>query len=69
MPFGTSKGQKTLLFLSLLLFFIKKINYIAKDAILCLKSSGDARPSYFLISPPSRHTPNTMANLLHAVGY
>jgi hypothetical protein len=33
MPFGTSKGKKTLLFLSLLLFFIKKFNYIAKDAI------------------------------------
>jgi hypothetical protein len=49
---------------------LKNFNYIAKDAIILhLKSCGDCRLSYFLTSTLSRHTPITMANLLHVVGY
>jgi hypothetical protein len=57
MPFGVSKGQRALLFLSWLFFFVKNFNYITKDAnILNLKLSDNDRFNHFLTSTPSWHT-------------
>ncbi len=54
-----SKGQRVVLFLSWLLFFVKNINCITKNAsILHLKLGSNRRPSYFPTSNPSRHTPH-----------
>jgi hypothetical protein len=52
MPFGISKGQKALFFLSILVFvFVKNFNYITKDEnILHLKSGDNDKFNYFLTS-------------------
>jgi hypothetical protein len=58
MSFEVSKGQKTLLFSSWFFFFIKNFNFVAKNAILHLKSGDNSKPSYFPTSIPSKDTPN-----------
>ncbi len=53
----SSKGPEVTLLFFLIIFFVKKLNYVWKGAsILHLKVGSSGRPSYFQTSTPPWHT-------------